>query len=323
MDGERWFLPHHPVISPHKPLPRVVFDSAAKQDGICLNDCLEAGPSLHNDLPGILLRFRERSVALSGDVSDMFCHVRLRPEDCKYHQYPWRDMDAQRPPDVYEMNCLVFGDKLSPCEANFAVIRTAEDFQEQWPAAAAAVRRDIFVDDLYTSCESEAEATNLRQDVTALMSKGGFPMRKWISSSPEVLATVPQAERAASDKNLELGELPSGRALGERWDPKSDSLGFALAHIDRPPAQNTKRGILKRLAGLYDPLGWASPFVLRAKVMLQRTWSRGLDWDDLLPADMIAEWAKWEEEIAALRSIVVPRYIYRQPCKTTCTGSLS
>ncbi|KAK3711147.1 hypothetical protein QZH41_020718, partial [Actinostola sp. cb2023] len=170
-------------------------------------------PSLHNDLPGILLRFRERSVALSGDVSDMFCHVRLRPEDCKYHQYPWRDMDAQRPPDVYEMNCLVFGDKSSTCEANFAVIRTTEDFQEQWPAAAAAVRRDIFVDELYTSCESEAEAANLRQDVTALMSKGGFPMRKWISSSPEVLATVPQAERAASDKNLELGELPSGRAL--------------------------------------------------------------------------------------------------------------
>lgn len=54
---ELWLLPHHPVFSPHKPLPRVVFDSAAQHDGICLNDCLEAGPSLHNDLPGILLCF--------------------------------------------------------------------------------------------------------------------------------------------------------------------------------------------------------------------------------------------------------------------------
>ena len=101
-------------------------------------------------------------------------------------------------------------------------------------------------------------------------------MRKWISSSPDVLARVPEAERTVPGKCLESGELPSGRALGIRWDPKSDSLGLALPHTDRPPAQNTKRGILKKLAGLYDPLGWTSPFVIRAKVMLQRTWSRGL-----------------------------------------------
>ena len=43
---EEWLLPHHPVLSPHKPLPRVVFDSAALHDGVCLNNCLEAGPSL-------------------------------------------------------------------------------------------------------------------------------------------------------------------------------------------------------------------------------------------------------------------------------------
>ena len=119
-----------------------------------------------------------------------FCHVRLRQEDCKYHRYLWRDMDTKRPPDVYEMNCLAFGDKSSPCEANFAVRRTTEDNREEWPTAAAVVRRDNFVDDLYTSCGSETEAVTLREDVTALMAKGGFPMRKWISSSPDVLVTV-------------------------------------------------------------------------------------------------------------------------------------
>jgi hypothetical protein len=74
----------------------------------------------------------------------MFCHVLVKEEDRKYHRYLWRDMDSTRPPDVYEMNCLVFGDKSSPCEANFAVIRTTEDNQDQWPEAAATVRRDIF-----------------------------------------------------------------------------------------------------------------------------------------------------------------------------------
>ena len=73
VDAEHWFLPDHYVISPHKPSPRVVFDSAAKHEGVCLKDLLETGPSLHNinDLPGMLLRFREKPIVLSGDVSDM------------------------------------------------------------------------------------------------------------------------------------------------------------------------------------------------------------------------------------------------------------
>jgi hypothetical protein len=265
MDGEQWLLPHHPVINSHKPLPRVVFDSAAKHDGVCLNDCLETGPSLHNDLPGILLRFRERPIALVGDVSDMFCHVLVKEEDRKYHCYLWRDMDSTRPPDVYEMNCLVFGDKSSPCEANFAVIRTTEDNQDQWPEAAATVRRDIFVDDFYSSCNDVPQAVSLRADVSSLMAKGGFPMRKWLSSSPEVLVTIPETERSISNENLQQGELPTGRALGVRWDARSDTLGLTYAHVERPSTQSTKRGILAKLAGLYDPLGWSSPFTVVQK----------------------------------------------------------
>ena len=40
------FYLRHSVILPHKPLPRVVFDSAAKHEGICLIDFLDTGLSL-------------------------------------------------------------------------------------------------------------------------------------------------------------------------------------------------------------------------------------------------------------------------------------
>ncbi|CAB4013343.1 Hypothetical predicted protein [Paramuricea clavata] len=133
----------------------------------------------------------------------MFCHVVVKEEDRKYHRYLWRDMDSTRPPDVYEMNCFVFGDKSSPCEANFAVIRRTEDNQDQWPEAAATVRRDTFVDDFYSSCNDMPQAASLRADVSSLMAKGGFPMRKWLSSSPEVLITIPETERSISNENLQ------------------------------------------------------------------------------------------------------------------------
>jgi len=42
---------------------RVVFDAAEKFNGISLNDQLLQGPSLNNDLTGVLTRFREEEVA--------------------------------------------------------------------------------------------------------------------------------------------------------------------------------------------------------------------------------------------------------------------
>ena len=145
------------------------------------------------------------------------------------------------------MNCLVFGDKSSSCEANFAVIRTTEDNKHQWPEAAGTVRRDIFVDDFYSSCNDVLRAVSLRDDFTSLMAKGCFPMRMWLSSTLEVLVTIPETERSISNEDLKQGELPTGRALVFRWDARSGTLGLTYAHIEHPSTQSTKRGILAKL----------------------------------------------------------------------------
>ncbi len=50
-DGKTWFLPHHGVYHPKKPNKiRVVFDCAAKYQGVSLNDVLLQGPNLMNNL---------------------------------------------------------------------------------------------------------------------------------------------------------------------------------------------------------------------------------------------------------------------------------
>ena len=128
----------------------------------------------------------------------------------------WRDLDTTRPPDTYKMSCLVFSDKPSPCEANFAVLCTTEDNEEQWPQAAAAVNCDMFVDDLYTACTSVTAAIRLCQEVTALLAKGGFPMCKWLSSSRKALLLVPEVERAVPTDCLKLGGASFWTCLGHQ-----------------------------------------------------------------------------------------------------------
>ena len=157
---------------------------------------------------------------------------------------------------------------------------------------------------------------DMRPDVTFLMAQGDFPMQKWFLPSAEVLATTPEAEQSISDESLEQGELPSGRALGTQWDAQSDMLGLACVHVECPNTPPTKEGVLAKLASLCDPLGWSSPFTVRAKIILQRTWARGLDWDTPLPADIASGWSKWELELVALKLFAVPRYIYSLSSKT-------
>ncbi|XP_033121563.1 uncharacterized protein LOC117120646, partial [Anneissia japonica] len=59
VEGNVWYLPHHPVTHPRKNKVRVVFDCAAKWRGVSLNDNLLKGSEVISNLVGVLLRFRQ------------------------------------------------------------------------------------------------------------------------------------------------------------------------------------------------------------------------------------------------------------------------
>jgi hypothetical protein len=69
--GFIWHLPHFFVVNNNKPEKgiRVVFDCAARYNGISLKNILLREPPSIPYLVGILLRARQHSVALSADAS--------------------------------------------------------------------------------------------------------------------------------------------------------------------------------------------------------------------------------------------------------------
>lgn len=71
------YLHHFGADSPSKKQLRLVFDAASKVHGCCLNDYLLTGPDLLSLLLGIMLRFREQSIAVTVDIRDMFLRVRI------------------------------------------------------------------------------------------------------------------------------------------------------------------------------------------------------------------------------------------------------
>ena len=73
-------------------------------------------------------------------------------------------------------------------------------------------------------------------------------------------------------------------------------------------AEPTKRGILGKVAKIYDPLGLASPVTLSGKMLFRDTCDTKFAWDSPLPSDLQAKWKKWEqglpEHVNAPRNVV-------------------
>lgn len=120
-EGESWFIPHHLVQ--HNEKNRIVFNCSYQFRGLNLNESLLPGPTLGASLLGVSLRFRQSTVAISGDIRSMFHQVRLLPQDRPLLKFVWRDMRRDDPPDVYEWQVLPFGTTCSPCCAMFALQR--------------------------------------------------------------------------------------------------------------------------------------------------------------------------------------------------------
>jgi len=154
------------------------------------------------------------------------------------------------------------------------VKQLADDEAARFPEGSATLRRDIYMDDILTGASSIEEARDLRQQLTALCSAGGFPLRKWSTNHPDLLADVPPQHRMQRDA-LSWQPHESHSTLGLHWHPSLDCFSFSTQSI--AIASFTKRSVLSLTVRLFDPLGWLAPAVVRAKILFQSMWLQGID----------------------------------------------
>ena len=210
------------------------------------------------------------------------------------------ETDETRKPDEYQMTVHVFGAVDSPCCANYALQRTAHDQEGKFSEDAIhAVKRNFYMDDLLTSKPNSDEATHLAKQLIGILAT------EWMSNSRDVLAAIPSSEVACNTVDLDRKELPHGRALGVKWCVEQDLLCLEPVKSEFP---NTKRGILSATSSVFDPLGLATPYVMKAKLIIQELWRRHIEWDEELPDDILQRWQSWKDGLKTSQIIAVPRW---------------
>ena len=209
------------------------------------------------------------------------------------------------------MLVTIFGARCSPAAASYVLQRTADD---HWDSSdngikcAAAVRKSFYMDDFLHSEKTVAEAREIKEGVSRLVSKGGFVLTKWVSSHPEAIGSYSglcNTDSACID--LLSRQQGNERALGCVWIPKKDRIGVKHGISQANKVSETKRGVLRRVSMIFDPLGIVAPFTLRAKVLVQRLWSLKYEWDERLRGRELIDFRSWMSELSCLDNVTIPR----------------
>ncbi|XP_038071933.1 uncharacterized protein LOC119740637 [Patiria miniata] len=306
MSDESWFIPHHTVH--HNGKYRLVFNCSFQYNNQVLNEHLLPGPQLGASLIGVLLRFRQHAIAISGDIKAMFHQVRLLPEDRPLFRFLWRNLKVEAEPQIHEWQVLPFGSTCSPCCATFALRKHASDHKEQYPEVAESVDKSFYVDNCLDSLPSSREAKHLVHQMRNLLADAGFEIRQWASNDPTVVEDLPPDARSnGCELWLTYGDTDSLEAtLGLQWDCSTDNLQYRHRTVDYESLN--MRNMYKILASQYDPIGYLTPFTTRARVIVQDLWKTKCNWDDVLePGAIRDQWQAWEMELPALTDIQLDR----------------
>lgn len=327
-DGPIHYIPHHEVLKPESsstPL-RIVFDSSTQYGGHRLNEYWAKGPNMLSSIIGVLLRFREETVGIVGDISKMYHSVGMSEFDQHVHRFLWRGMDTSREPDHFMLTSVTFGDRPSGAIAVMALRYTAEMSAENFPHVAELIKENTYMDDVIKSVHTFPEAFAVISDTETVLREGNFHIKHWTISGD-----------GHSPSNMNVLNVNNAKVLGLQWIPSQDNFVFTVSvNFSRKrkgvrispgmtkdqcliefPCTLTRRMVLRQVASIYDPLGFLLPVTLKAKLLMRSLVmkeegtdkSKLIDWDEPLDEQNVREWHDFFMNLYDVEKLSFPRCV--------------
>ncbi|XP_062714478.1 uncharacterized protein LOC134291133 [Aedes albopictus] len=263
------------------------------------------GPDMLIPLASVLCGFRQYSIAVSGDLKQMFHQFRIRPQDVHSQRFLYREHPS-KPVTTFVMDVGSFGATCSPSQAQYIKNLNAKEHEAEFPEATDAIVKKHYVDDYLDSFDTEEKAIKVALDVKTVHARGGFEIRNWHSNSAALLDRVGNTKHQES-KVINVGtENEAERVLGLIWMPNEDYLAFA-ADLKLDEVTPTKRNILRCVMSLFDSQGILSHVTVQGRMIIQDTWRSQVSWDEEVSDSIQTRWRKWIKLLEEVNKIRLPR----------------
>ncbi|XP_055622706.1 uncharacterized protein LOC129766219 [Toxorhynchites rutilus septentrionalis] len=234
----------------------------------------------------------------------MYRQVLVHPDDVPLQRVIGR-FSNDVPAQTYELLTVTYGLAPSAYLATRTLNQLAEDEGHNYPLGARALKENFYVDDFIGGAQTTDEALRLREELSQLLRKGGFSLRKWSTNQLQVLHGL-NDDDIGTQSMLNFSPNETVKTLGIMWEPEADVLRFD-SQLETNVEMSTKRSILSTIAKLFDPLGLISPIVVRAKILMQELWLLSCDWDDPVPKSILEKWEKYQRDLPLISTYRIKR----------------
>lgn len=198
--------------------------------------------------------------------------ILISPDDQNYQIILWRK-DPSEPLSFYKLLTLTYGTNCDPFTAIRTLKQLAQDEGNSFPEAANILLHQTFMDNCTGGHDTEHEALHLRNQLIELLRKGNFELRKWASNSTKLLEDIPKEFHEVPMFMHESDEQAQYKILGLRWSSVTDKFSYNFKMQNLPSSDVfTKRQVLSIIAQIFDPVGFLSPVIMKAKCFLQILW---------------------------------------------------
>ena len=292
--GERiFYMPHKPVVreSATTTKVRMVFDASARPTPTAnsINECMYTGPALQPQLWDIMVRARMSANLLIGDLQKAFLQIGIAQEDRGSFRFLFNINGRE---EHLQFARVPFGAEASPFILGATLNYHFDQYADIYEATTKDLRDNTYVDNLMTTGGSKEQLERFKLEATDILEKGKFPVHKWESNIKEV--------------ESEGMENPS-KFLGHIWDKENDTFEVQIPKQAEDHAV-TKRSILSKLGGIYDPLGLMSPTLVEGKRIYREACEENNQWNTEVSPRVKRDWQKWTNQ---LRNVKVPRSLIK------------
>ena len=276
------YMAHFGVISESKSTPlRIVYCcNRAGTNRVSLNSAAYSGVNLLPSIPEMILKSRCGKYLICTDLEKAFHSLRLKKEDQDRFRFLWyQNGNPNGPIKIFAFEYLLFGFISSPfilysClkfhlkrfmkigqDLN-ALFKSDKD-QHTVQQVAEILITSLYSDNSIITFDDTQLAMDFCHFAPIIMKLGNFKLSKFVSNNEEVLQNVEQKDKQAQT----VVSL-----LGLDFHRQNDTLQVKVP----PPVSDTKplskRQILRHMASIYDPLGFAASLTVFGQQMLQSLW---------------------------------------------------